>query len=368
MSVPYEGDSTTIKIPGLKGVNNAPVNQTNSQGNGLGVEGVSVNGEAVRGESSSVHSAAVHGLVLNPSGTGAGTYGESRGKGAGILGVSLSPENPFDVERNAPAFTGVAGLSIDGFGVLGVSQDPSDAHGEKERREAPPQFTGVVGMSLNPDATQGAGVWGHGDSVAGVRGETNSLTDSGVAGVNLNPNGSGAGVFGATVGRGPAGFFQGDVTVTGNLNVNGNITANGDIFLPGADLAEHFDMADFEKAEPGTVMVINQVGALEESQIAYDRRVAGVISGAGKYTPGIVLDKQSSEMKRSPIALVGKVYCKVDAAHAPIEVGDMLTTSSTPGHAMKAGDPHKAFGSVIGKALYPIKTGRGLIPILIALQ
>jgi hypothetical protein len=86
----------------------------------------------------------------------------------------------------------------------------------------------------------------------GVRGETNSLTDSGVAGVNLNPNGSGAGVFGATVGRGPAGFFQGDVTVTGNLNVNGNITANGDIFLPGADLAEHFDMAESPKRLPLT--------------------------------------------------------------------------------------------------------------------
>jgi hypothetical protein len=69
-----------------------------------------------------------------------------------------------------------------------------------------------------------------------------------------------------------------------------------------------------------------------------------------------------------PIALMGKVYCKVDASYGAIEVGDLLTTSSTPGHAMKANDPMKAFGSVIGKALRPLDSGEGLIPILIALQ
>jgi hypothetical protein len=46
----------------------------------------------------------------------------------------------------------------------------------------------------------------------------------------------------------------------------------------------------------------------------------------------------------------------------------MLTTSSTPGHAMKAADPFKAFGSVIGKALMPLDEGRGLIQIIVALQ
>jgi hypothetical protein len=62
------------------------------------------------------------------------------------------------------------------------------------------------------------------------------------------------------------------------------------------------------------------------------------------------------------------VYCKVDAQYSPIEVGDLLTTSPTPGHAMKADDPLKAFGTVIGKALRPLSEGQGLIPILIALQ
>ena len=69
-----------------------------------------------------------------------------------------------------------------------------------------------------------------------------------------------------------------------------------------------------------------------------------------------------------PLALVGKVYCKADASFAPIEIGDLLTTSPTPGYAMKAADPAKAFGAVIGKALSPLPKGANLIPILIALQ
>jgi hypothetical protein len=144
--------------------------------------------------------------------------------------------------------------------------------------------------------------------------------------------------------------------------------AHGDIVLQNADCAEEFDIAAAENVEPGTVMVLDQEGKLQQSREAYDKKVAGVISGAGDYKPGIVLDKQHSQNKRLPVALVGKVYCKVDAESSPIAVGDVLTTSSTPGHAMKACDPLRAFGAVIGKALRPIIAGQGLIPILIALQ
>ena len=115
-------------------------------------------------------------------------------------------------------------------------------------------------------------------------------------------------------------------------------------------------------------MVIDQSGQMQQSQQAYDKRVAGVISGAGELRPGIILDKKELQKCRKPIALMGKVYCKVDAQYAPVEVGDLLTTSSTPGHAMKADDPLKAFGAVIGKALRPLAEGQGLIPILVALQ
>jgi len=66
--------------------------------------------------------------------------------------------------------------------------------------------------------------------------------------------------------------------------------------------------------------------------------------------------------------LVGKVYCNIDAQYGAIEVGDLLTSSSTPGCAMKASDVFKAFGAVIGKALCGLADGCRLIPILVALQ
>ena len=128
------------------------------------------------------------------------------------------------------------------------------------------------------------------------------------------------------------------------------------------------------------MMTFNEEGEVEPSHCAYDKKVAAVISGAGGYKPGIILGKsntngvdmtdgtQKSSTNRVPIALVGKVYCKVDASTSPIEIGDLLTTSPTPGHAMKAEDPLKAFGAVIGKALSSIKNGLGLIPVLVALQ
>jgi hypothetical protein len=152
------------------------------------------------------------------------------------------------------------------------------------------------------------------------------------------------------------------------LHVNGDIIATGDIVLQNADCAEEFAVKDLEVIEPGTVMVLGEEGSLCQSTEAYDKKVAGVVSGAGDLKPGLILDKQPESTNRMPIALMGKVYCKVDAQYTPVEVGDLLTTSPTPGHAMKATDPLKAFGTIIGKALRPLAAGKGLIPILVALQ
>jgi hypothetical protein len=159
-----------------------------------------------------------------------------------------------------------------------------------------------------------------------------------------------------------------NVTVTGNAHCTGTMTVDADVVLTGADCAEQFDVSQQCPAVPGTVMVINAEGELEPSVHPYDKKVAGVISGAGDLRPALILDKQQSDRNRASVALVGKVYCKVDADHASIEVGDLLTTSTTLGHAMKAEDPIRAFGAVIGKALRPLQSGTGLIPILIALQ
>jgi hypothetical protein len=62
------------------------------------------------------------------------------------------------------------------------------------------------------------------------------------------------------------------------------------------------------------------------------------------------------------------VWCLVDADRGAIKTGDLLTTSSTPGHAMKVADSTRAFGAVLGKALSELPSGRGLVQILVALQ
>ncbi|HUI84647.1 MAG TPA: hypothetical protein VL240_10505 [Candidatus Binatia bacterium] len=154
----------------------------------------------------------------------------------------------------------------------------------------------------------------------------------------------------------------------GNITISGDVVLTGAVVSSGGDCAEDFGIEETHAVDPGTVMVIGEEGTLRASHQAYDKRVAGVIAGAGAHRPGIVLDRVASQANRQPVALFGKVYCKVDARYSPIEVGDLLTTSATPGYAMKAEDPARSFGAVIGKALRPLKEGGALIPILVSLQ
>ena len=118
-------------------------------------------------------------------------------------------------------------------------------------------------------------------------------------------------------------------------------------------------------AEPGTVMVIDPAGGskLRTSTNAYDTTVAGIVSTA----PGVSLGtKEDGNDGEKLIAVAGRVPCKVDASYAPIMPGDLLTTSDTPGHAMKATDP--AIGTILGKALEPLDSGIGTIEVLVTLQ
>lgn len=167
----------------------------------------------------------------------------------------------------------------------------------------------------------------------------------------------------------------GNVNRPGRLslfNQNGNEAvrieaATGDIVLLNADCAEEFDVVD--DAEPGSVMVLDESGRLAISRRRCDTRVAGVVSGAASLRPGIILGRASTGSRRVAVALVGKVYCRADATRSPIRTGDLLTTADTPGHAMRVPKRRgRALGALLGKALAPLPRGRGLIPILVALQ
>lgn len=163
---------------------------------------------------------------------------------------------------------------------------------------------------------------------------------------------------------------EGDIRVrdnsgTARIHLDGK---SGDIKLTGADCAEEFDVNDAAMIDPGTVLIINEDSKLQPSEVAYDKRVAGVVSGACGVSPGIILGKDPSVDNRVPIALNGKVFCKVSADESPIEVGDLLTTSNIHGYAMRVSDPSKAFGAVLGKAMAPFTGDKGVIPVLVALQ
>jgi len=142
----------------------------------------------------------------------------------------------------------------------------------------------------------------------------------------------------------------------------------GDIKLLGGDCAEYFPVVEPDCVDSGSVMVAQEAASLEMCSKAYDKRVVGVVSGAGELKPGIVMNKKVAQKNGVPLALVGTVLCKVDAQYARIEVGDLLTTSPTRGHAMKADDPVKSFGAVLGKALGSLASGLGLIPVLVTLR
>jgi hypothetical protein len=276
----------------------------------------------------------------------------------GVLGVNTALGNGVGVDGRSNTGLGVIGRSISGTGLYGTSTSGPGAFAQSNTDN------GMRALSHGTDAVAGISDAPGGHS--GVYGRNDIQDGNGVTGTSVNGRGlmglsdNNIGIF--AKGGQFAGVFE------GNVFVSGNITTKGDVFLTNADCAEEFDIIEAAQVEPGTVMVLDQEGALRQSEQAYDKRVAGVISGAGDYKPGIILDKQQARHDRMPVALVGKVYCKVDAQFASIEVGDLLTTSPTPGHAMRTDDPFKAFGAVIGKALRPFREGQGLIPILIALQ
>lgn len=163
---------------------------------------------------------------------------------------------------------------------------------------------------------------------------------------------------------------RGQIVVRNNQGDNTVVIRGqtGVIECTNCDTAEDFEVVDIGEAKPGTVMIINDGGQLCASSHAYDKRVAGVLSGAENMRPGIILGRSENSHNKMPLALNGRVYCKADAQYGQIEVGDLLTTSPTSGHAMKVTDPDRAFGAVIGKALRPLLGDCGLIPILVSLQ
>jgi len=150
--------------------------------------------------------------------------------------------------------------------------------------------------------------------------------------------------------------------VAGDINVSGNINAKYQ------DVAEW--VPSTQKLAAGTVVILDVAhnNHVATTTKAYDTRVAGVISAQ----PGIALGEAGEG--KALVATTGRVRVRVDATRAPINIGDLLVTSETPGVAMRSeplelgGVPIHRPGTIIGKALEPLAKGTGEILVLLSLQ
>jgi hypothetical protein len=130
-----------------------------------------------------------------------------------------------------------------------------------------------------------------------------------------------------------------------------------------ADLASLLEVS--EAVEPGDVLAIDpeHPGLMRRASTAEDPTVVGVVAAS----PGVVLGSSDRGAdSEAAVAFAGVTRCKVDADYGPVYPGDLLVTSPTPGHAMRADVPRP--GTVIGKALEELPTGSGVIRVLVMLR
>lgn len=300
---------------------------------------------------------------------GAGGNGWAAGKfvhedlveyGYGVYGSTNSPNGTavFGQSRSATAYGGrfLGGACTTGFLACGPAlQVGGDSH-----------FIGPVGILTTTPAAN-LHVIGSSD---------------------VNPRDGGFAIFGgldgANIGVDNNEIMARDNGVASTLFLNNEggdvrIGQNGGstrVFMPvlvvtGADVAEKFPLSDASiVAEPGAVMEIDPTssGKLRVAHGAYNRMVAGVVSGAGGLSAGTILGNLPGLEDAPAIALSGRVWVRSDTLGGPISPGDLLTTSDTAGHAMKVTDFAKAQGAIIGKAMTPLTSGTGLVLVLVTLQ
>jgi hypothetical protein len=327
------------------------------------------------------------------SGDGTGLYGV--GGWAGVYGTGDNH--------------GVKGESTNGEGLRGVSANASGVIGEggSGDNDYGGRFSGWGGVHVDAQAGPGihvnAGGGSHGVQVASAGSHGVDIVSANGSGVQVYSAG-GVGVRVVSAGNDGvrvdsanwSGVYVnsagGDAMRVENATGNGvNVrNAGGDLFAGGPDRSRVFRVAnngtvfaknyqtlpdfaemmafegDANRYEPGDVLVISDSldRAVQLSSRPYSTAVIGVYSTA----PGFI--GSQNPMERSgdelPVAITGIVPCKVSAENGPIQRGDLLTTSSTPGHAMRASDPQ--LGTLVGKAMGELASGTGVIEILVVLQ
>jgi hypothetical protein len=239
-------------------------------------------------------------------------------------------------------------------------------------------YFGVIGKATTSGTGSSYGLYGEAASngtgkVYGVYGKTSggsAYQRYAVVGENVGSgyggyftSSAGVGLYAAGNGFYPAAKFRGNVQIL-RYTDSSVILELGE----GLDYAEGFDVSDESGISSGTVLVIDSdnPGNLKVSDKAYDTRVAGIVAGAKGLGSGVRL---GGEQFDSDVALAGRVYCNVDATEAGIQPGDLLTTASLKGYAMKVADHNRSQGATLGKAMESLEKGnKGQILVLVTLQ
>jgi len=366
--------------------NQVGVNTTSPQAT-MDVESTDISGVLGNTSSTGLYATGVLGRRASPSGNGiAGDATATTSVNNGVFGRSASP--------NGVGVSGAAIATTGGMGVYGqTAASRGYAVGVSGSAIADSGTTyGVVGQTYSD---QGIGVLGNrpnsaasgfgGGGVRGLTSAANNVFTYGAAGVATAATGSSVGIFGqAYSSNGTAGLFanvaggnillggigQPEVTVF-RVDGTGRVFADGGFQASGADFAESMAVAgDRTKYVAGDVLVIDRSAnrRLALAQQPYSTLVAGIYSTK----PGMLASNrkliEGVAADEVPLGVVGIVPCKVTAENGPIQVGDLLVTSSTPGHAMRGTDRNRMLGAVVGKALESLPRGNGVIQVLVTLQ
>jgi len=264
--------------------------------------------------------------------------------------LSLGDEFPFAGFTSKRSGTAIHGEDIPGTmggtGVLGKSSDESGI--------------GVKGMAMG---NNGGGILGQAYGAGGYGVHAEAKSDARIALYAEAEMNNGVAIVGRSSSEGMAGKFYGNVALYSPTDDHMIM-----MFGEGLDYAEGFHASDPTKPEPGAVMSIDpkHPGKLTMSITAYDTRVAGIVAGANNLGSGVRLGTDGFDLD---VALAGRVYCNVEATQQAIRPGDLLTTSSIPGYAMKATDYTRAQGAILGKAMESLDKGeKGQILVLVTLQ
>ena len=269
---------------------------------------------------------------------------------------------------------GVVGTSNAANGVAGISTSANGVVASRRRRTA--STVVEVRRRRARRLYSGDGVLGVSTGASGVEGRS-SL--DGVLGISSQPANAATAAAVRAINTGGGDIFLGQAgnTHVARIDSTGKGFFDGGTQASGADYAEAMQTSvDPRSLAPGDVLAIDPRHG--DDVIASSERESQLVVGVYSTKPSVLAvgnrGVDDSLAGTVPVAMLGVVPTKVSAENGPVNAGDLLTTSSTPGYAIKAvptligGAAVYPTGAILGKALEPLHGDRGVIEVLVTLR